>query len=59
MGSVPDVIGFYNLLNPSSGTLALGLLILTEMSTRNLPGGVEGWPGHQVDSITTICEQVV
>jgi hypothetical protein len=31
---------FFNLLNPSSGTVALGSTQpLTEMSIRNLPGG--------------------
>jgi hypothetical protein len=34
---------FFNLTNPSSCTMALGLTqSLTEMSTRNLPGGVNG-----------------
>jgi hypothetical protein len=43
-GSHPDeVIGFFNWPNPSSRTMALGsTLPLTEMSTRNLPGGVKG-----------------
>jgi hypothetical protein len=38
--SIPDeVIGFFNWLNPSSRTMALGSTQpLTEMSTRNLPG---------------------
>jgi hypothetical protein len=37
--SIPDVIGFFNLLNPSSPTMALGSTqALTEMSTRNFPG---------------------
>jgi hypothetical protein len=31
---------------------------LTEMSTRNLPGG-KGWPVHKADSITAICEPIV
>jgi hypothetical protein len=40
-GSVPyQVIGFLNLPNPSSCTMALGSTQpLTEMSTRNLTGG--------------------
>jgi hypothetical protein len=39
--SIPDeVTGFFNLPNPSSRTVALGSTHpLTEMSTRNLPGG--------------------
>jgi hypothetical protein len=38
-GSIPDVlIGFFNLPNPSSRTVALGSTqSLTEMSTRYLP----------------------
>jgi hypothetical protein len=40
-GSSPDeVIGFFNWPNPSSRTMALGSTQpLTEMSTRNFPGG--------------------
>jgi hypothetical protein len=40
-GSIPDeVIAFLNKPNPSSRTMALGSTqFLTEMSTRNLPGG--------------------
>jgi hypothetical protein len=43
-GSIPDeAIGFLNLPNPSSLTMALGSTQpLTEMSTRNIPGGVKG-----------------
>jgi hypothetical protein len=43
-GSIPDeVTGFFNLLNPSSRTMALGSTQpLTEMSTRNLPGVKDG-----------------
>jgi hypothetical protein len=37
---VPDEVNFFNLPNPSSRTMALGSTQpLTEMSTRNLPGG--------------------
>jgi hypothetical protein len=41
MGSIPDeVTGFFSCPNLSSRTMALGLTQpLTEMSTRNLPGG--------------------
>jgi hypothetical protein len=44
VGSIPDdVIGFFNSHNPSSRTMALGSTQpLTEMSTRNLPGGGGG-----------------
>jgi hypothetical protein len=37
---VPDEVDFFNLPNSSSCTMALGSTQpLTEMSTRNLPGG--------------------
>jgi hypothetical protein len=37
---VPDEVDFFNLPNPSSRTMAPGSTQpLTEMSTRNLPGG--------------------
>jgi hypothetical protein len=37
---VPDEVDFFNLPNPSSGTMALGSTQpLTEMDIRNLPGG--------------------
>jgi hypothetical protein len=40
VGSNPDEVDFFNLSNPSSRTMALGSTQpLTEMSTRNLPGG--------------------
>jgi hypothetical protein len=40
-GSSPDeVTGFFNLPNPSSGSVAMGSTQpLTDMSSRNLPGG--------------------
>jgi hypothetical protein len=31
---------------------------LTEMSTRNLPGG-KGWPARKVDNLTAIYEPIV
>jgi hypothetical protein len=31
---------------------------VTEMSTRNLPGGNE-WPVHKADNLTAICELIV
>jgi hypothetical protein len=50
-GSCPDEVDFYNLPNSSSCTMALGSTQpLTEMSTRNLPGGV----GGQRVSLTTL-----
>jgi hypothetical protein len=41
---IPDEVDFFNLPNPSSRTMALGSTQpLTEMSSRNIPGG-KGWP---------------
>jgi hypothetical protein len=34
------------------------LIFLTEMSTRNLPGG-KVWPVHKTDNTTSICEPFV
>jgi hypothetical protein len=34
------------------------LSLLTEMSTRNLPGG-NGRPAHGADNLTAICELIV
>jgi hypothetical protein len=43
VGSSPNKVDVFNLPNPSSRTMALGSTQpLTEMSTRNLPGGVKG-----------------
>jgi hypothetical protein len=50
---------FFNLPNPSSGTMALGSTQpLTEMSTRNLPG-VKGRPVRKADNLTALCEPIV
>jgi hypothetical protein len=39
-GSNPDEVDFFNLPNPSSRTMALrSTKALTEVSTRNIPGG--------------------
>jgi hypothetical protein len=59
-GSIFDeVIGFFNLPNSSSRTMALGpTQPLTEMSTRNLPGG-KGRRVRKVDNVTAICEPTV
>jgi hypothetical protein len=56
--SIPDeVIGFLNLSNPSRGTNDLSSTQpLTEMSTRNLPGG-EGRPALKAD-LTASCELI-
>jgi hypothetical protein len=60
VGSILDeVIGFFNRPNPSSRTIALGSnQPLTEMSTRNLPGG-KGRPARKADNLTAICEPIV
>jgi hypothetical protein len=53
---VPDDVGFFNLPNPSSCTMApRSTQPLTKMSTRNLPGG-KMQPAHKVDNSTAICE---
>jgi hypothetical protein len=49
---------FFNWPNPSSRTMTLGSTqTLTEMSTRNLPGG-KGGPARKAD-LTAVCEQIV
>jgi hypothetical protein len=54
-----EVIEFFICPNPSSCTMALGSTEpLTEMSTRNLPGG-KGRPARRTDSLTAICEQIL
>jgi hypothetical protein len=50
---------FFNLPNPYSSTMALGSIqFLTEMSTRNSPGG-KGWLARKADNLTAICEPIV
>jgi hypothetical protein len=58
-GSIHDeVIGPFNLPNPSSTTIALeSTQTLTEMSTRNLPGG-KWWPALNADKLTAICDPI-
>jgi hypothetical protein len=52
-------VDFFNLRNPSSCTMVLrGTQALTEMSTRNLPGGGGGVKGRspgKADKFTAIC----
>jgi hypothetical protein len=56
---VPKRWIFFNWPNPSSRTMALeSTQPLTEMSTRNLPGG-KGRPARRADKFTTICEPIV
>jgi hypothetical protein len=55
---IDGVIGFFNWLNPSSSTMALGSTQpLTEMNTGNLPGS-KGRPASKPD-LTAICEPIV
>jgi hypothetical protein len=58
--SIPDeIIGIFNLPKSSSRIVALGLIKpLTEMSTRNLPGG-KTWSERKADNLTAICESIV
>jgi hypothetical protein len=56
---IPDEVDFFNLPNPSSRIMALGSIQpLTEMSTRNLPGG-KGRPARSADNLAAICEPKV
>jgi hypothetical protein len=49
---VPDEVDIFNLPNPSSPTMALGSTQpLTEMSTRNSPGGTKR-PAHRADNLS-------
>jgi hypothetical protein len=59
-GSIPDeIIGFFNWPNLSSRTMALGSTQpVTEMSTRNFPGG-KVQPVREADNLTAICEPIV
>jgi hypothetical protein len=53
---VPDGVNFFNLSNSSSRTMALGSTQpLTEMSTRNLPGGKKR-PALRADYLAAIYE---
>jgi hypothetical protein len=53
---VPDEVDFFKLPNPSSRTMALGSIQpLTELGTRNLPGGKMG-PVRRADNLAAICE---
>jgi hypothetical protein len=50
---------FFNSSNLSSGTMVLGSTQpLTEISTKNLPGG-KGRPVRKADNHTAICELIV
>jgi hypothetical protein len=58
-GSNPnEVIGFFNLPNPSICTVALGSTQpLIEMNTRNLSGG-KGRPPRKAD-VTVVCVPIL
>jgi hypothetical protein len=52
-------LDFFNLPNPSKHTTALGSTQpLTEISTRNHPGGKER-PARKADNFIAICEPIV
>jgi hypothetical protein len=52
-------LDFFNLSNPSGGTMALrSMQPLAELSTWNLPGG-KGRPARKADKLTAICEPIV
>jgi hypothetical protein len=60
--SIPDeAIGFSNRTIQSSCTMALlSNQLLTEISTRNLPGGGgKGRSALKAHNLTVICEQIV
>jgi hypothetical protein len=58
-GSIPYIIGFFNLLNSSSHNLALrSTQPLTEMSTRNLPAD-KGRQARKADNLTAIYVPIV
>jgi hypothetical protein len=58
--SIPDeVIGFFDVPNPSSRIMALGSnQSLTGMTTRNLPGDKRR-PVRKADNLIAICEPIV
>jgi hypothetical protein len=54
-----EYIQFFNWPNFSSRNMALrSTQPLTDMGTRNLPGG-KGWPACKADNLTAICEPIV
>jgi hypothetical protein len=53
-GSIPNVIGFFSWPNRSSRIMALwSTEPLTEMSTRNIPGG-KGRPARKADNLENV-----
>jgi hypothetical protein len=58
VGSSPDEVDFFNLPDLSSHTMALGSTQpVTEMSTRNLPGG-KGRLVRKAHNLTTTYEPI-
>jgi hypothetical protein len=56
---IVKVTAFFNWPSPWSRTMALGSTqSLTEMSTKNLPGG-KGRPALKADNLTAICESII
>jgi hypothetical protein len=56
---VPMRCFFFNLPNPSSRAMALvSIQPITEMTTRNLPGG-KVRPACKAGNLTAICEPIV
>jgi hypothetical protein len=56
---VPDEVDFFNLPNSFSRTMTLGSTQpLSEISTRNLPGG-KNRPAYRADNLAAICEPIV
>jgi hypothetical protein len=54
-----DLIGFINLPNHSSRTMALGSTqLIIEMSTKNLPGG-KGRPSRKADNLLSSGASIV
>jgi hypothetical protein len=60
-GSNLDKVDFFNLPSPFSCPMALeSTKLLTEMSTRNLPGlGGKGRPARKADNLSAIYEPTV
>jgi hypothetical protein len=52
-------VDIFNLLNPSSRTIALGSTQpLTEINAKNFPGG-KGLPARKVNNLTAVYELTV
>jgi hypothetical protein len=53
-------IVIFNVPNPSTRTVALGSTQpLTEMKTKNLPGGGKARPALKAGNLTAICKLIV